>query len=633
MATDVFVGKIRIDRKRCSILIWCLVYGLLGFFSAFLALSHCGLKGTTDEFGYFSNAALISLKNLSSLQDNMPYYGWFYSVFLAIFLLPHKVDFYMISAAVFNVVLYLSCVPFVNGILKRLTSFSSTMRAVISFVTMLYPFFIYNSAKLWSETLTCFLLWGVLYLSLLFFEKPSAKNLLFWSLFGFMAFFTHKRNAVVLVAILLILIISVCTKKVKARYLLIYALTSIALGAVEYVVASTFSRKLFPDGLSQQNSIYGLIKAFVSSDGTGGGLVSNIKYLFFLVFGEMWYVSCATCLIAIVGFVFCLYFVIKKNSDNKLFYGFLLLLVLGAVCLSCLYWSGNMKYYTWHDCYYRIDTMFYGRYIDFYSGALLMIGLCMIVNVCYGKIKWRQYLSILSVGSLLCLIGAILLYFRIDSLKGVLMINFDTTSSIAFFKLFGALSSSSIISVTLMAFIFQILMLLIMALSKADKHEHRLIALLPCVVVVLMFSITLNYLCLALAPNYKNTELYGISRLIINDSTDNSANEKVEVQILCMPWTSYNVESISEVCVLFDKDKKPYYISDYDMYTKSYKMRCMLSVFMPDANISYNESCDPSSEYIVTVPLIAESILEAENNNYSAIYASDNYVVLRIGGN
>lgn len=412
--------------------IWNEKYGLI-LVSIFCFIVHMVLSNQFvgwfcgDIQGYWSHAATLTGLDWSGvLKDFKFYYSWGYSIPLLIpFLLSSDVLVMYKIAIVINA---LFCVGILNVSYFLTRKLYPSMHIIFALLFSL-SISVYTSVLFMSTSslAECFL-YLFIYLNLFFLYKYIEQNsignaILVSSSVGF-TYIIHNRAIGVIVAYcLVVILISVSKKSIKEFASLTLPLIFILI--IGEVVTSHL-QFLEKDGGSYTVNTYEKVSTSVRAKFST--IVYGINSFVQNIIGASWYSLMSTFLIA--GFGIINIFKNVRDSlyikDKKVFfYLFILLSVIFSFAVSALYCiQGETADRA------RIDTIFYGRYVDMLVIVLLLFGEYELYHLKSNLNSWNEVIAI----CLFAIFASVEVYYLVNAfdnnvmnahgVPGVLMTNF-----------------------------------------------------------------------------------------------------------------------------------------------------------------------------------------------------------------
>lgn len=380
------------------------------------------IKIVDDEFGYWGIAALISGFEWSDLMAVTEYYSFGYSIVLIPLLLLHKIGVAMpviyklalIMNAGFMALVY-CLIRYVSK--KLFHDFPVTFIQAVSLFITLYIGYSSRTHSAWSETYLLFMFWCVVALFVRFVEKPCCLNVFLLLLASVNAFAIHMRALGIVIAVLIVLFLyfagnwkTVDKKCVLAVVVFAIGLLGLFFAAKEYVTNFLYSNQ----GSTSVNDIPAQLEKTKSILSVTGMIDYALSIL-----GKLYYSGAATFLFILVGFVSAVFSVVStliclirkkvvENVPKQWFTFFVLLAFLGELGIACIFncimfFSGDATKAL------HMDSVVYGRYLDFAIGPMILFGAVAIYEM-------KDHYKEVVLAGLLFLIGMFAAQYQIDIL-------------------------------------------------------------------------------------------------------------------------------------------------------------------------------------------------------------------------
>ncbi len=190
-------------------IIWCILLGIIIFLYYFSNLKNIFvIWELPDEAGYLYNAAYLAGKDWNSYANlGNAYYGYGYSILLIPVFYFCKSGVNLIKIAILINYLLILCIYWIQIyiFMKLFPKINVYMSAIVSFITLLFPYFIVSSNKVICEVFLSFQVW---LLALTLCKLIDNKKRIYYLILGIeMAFiyYTHSR-AIAVVGVIFILV-------------------------------------------------------------------------------------------------------------------------------------------------------------------------------------------------------------------------------------------------------------------------------------------------------------------------------------------------------------------------------------------------------------------------------------------
>lgn len=350
-----------------------------------------------DEFGYWSNAALVVGYDWKDLAANTPYYSFGYSIFL-IPLLMLKLP----MQNIYHLALALNSLMLVTGyfcayaVAQKLTKKKSTFMSYVSAlaVTLMCSNLFYSKIA-WCETLMTMLMWITVLMIVCLEEKFSWVLYFAAHLVLLLMYLTHQRTLGILMTFTLAMLIILI--KHKKAYLIVFTCVSVVLIYLAQKGVRSFQNDLIDNArISNLNDLSVQSEAIAQYTNK---IVSQFKDMLLSLTGKLLFIIVATlgvAVIAVKNYLVEVAGVIRKRKFTELLasrtyivMSFLIMYGLDAVQAM----SGS-----------RMDTVVYSRYMEFAIYPLVLLSL----------ISFRELKRSDRTAVLLCISGSALLYYVID---------------------------------------------------------------------------------------------------------------------------------------------------------------------------------------------------------------------------
>lgn len=329
-----------------------------------------------DEFGYWSNAAIMAGINWKPLMAETPYYSFGYSILLVPLFFMFK-DYAILykSAIVLNVLLLAASYFCAKYIVSNLLNVKSEMmRFSLSIISVLTGTVIFQSQIGWSETLITFLMWASIALLISIEKKISIWKVLGLSVLCVYMMSVHQRMIVCVVICLGCLCGVLIQEKWSKKQIAVFILT-LGAGYLIYKVLKTVQISQFygNSSSSAKNNISVNGNFFLNYFNK---IVSDFK-LFFISFGgkitTCLFVTYFTFPIVVYQYAYDTLQHLKKKIKMKYFWTYTYI-VFSFVCMV-LATSLQMM-----NCFSRKDMVVYTRYFDYTVGPVILLGMYALLS-------------------------------------------------------------------------------------------------------------------------------------------------------------------------------------------------------------------------------------------------------------
>lgn len=357
-----------------------------------------------DEFGYWSNAAILAGNDWKSLMAVTPYYSFGYSLLLVpLFWIFHDYAILYKAAIILNVLLLVAsyfCAKYIVS--NLLNAKNEVIKSSLSIISVMTGSVIFQSQVGWSETLITLLMWASVALLVSIEKNVHIGKILTLIMFFLYMLIVHQRMIIVIAigvgVLTLILFQNKWNKKYMALFLIIFI-----MGYLGYRCLKSFHVTQFygNSSASELNNINMNGKFFLSYLLQ---LFLNLKKFFISLTGKI----AASLVITYFTFPIVVYQYVRDG-------------------IKCLITKTKKKYFwtqTYIVCSYlcmmaatalqmidgsiRKDMMVYTRYFDFTIGPIIMLGICALLSA---NRKYRRFY----IGTYL--VSGVLLYDSFDIIK------------------------------------------------------------------------------------------------------------------------------------------------------------------------------------------------------------------------
>lgn len=328
-----------------------------------------------DEMGYWTAGAWFNGLNWSSVMSNSGYYGFGYGMLLAfLFVLPDSVMMYRV-AVMLNVGMLIGIYFILCYFGKKMfVKVADTTIAIVCLVVSLYTYHIVYSQLTQAEIFVTLLFLLSCVQLYRYFERPTIRKIVTFSVCVMLLFATHFRTVVLLPVTILTLLIFIKFGRGKWKDILICGFI-ICIGVIIVLI---IKRQLV---LGEYTSLSGAIQTHNDFSSRSGVLYSlltldGIMRLILGMISRLYYCGCATFGLSYVG----VYQIIKnivraakeKNSNEMIFVKvYIILSTIAGMAIG----SMSMMYPN------RIDQILYGRYFENYVAVCILIGILVYIMV------------------------------------------------------------------------------------------------------------------------------------------------------------------------------------------------------------------------------------------------------------
>lgn len=329
-----------------------------------------------DEFGYWASAANMAGYDWSEMTALGYYYSFGYGFVLlpVLKLFPDGIAAYR-AAIGLNVILTGISFWLIQGIMKELFPKTNEVeRAFLGGIAIFYPSWIFYMQMTMAETLLMFLFTVSIRLLILLIKNPGNLAAAVLALLLSYMYSVHMRMAGVALSCVIVLLFWGKERPDVRKYVVAFLGTLILAAVLAVWYKQHTILEVFPYvgqkalKTNDYGGIWGKFTEIFSSKG--------IAHLGVGVVGKLFYIGLASFGFAIWGMIGCLKGTAvlfgKKEADASEFCKwialFMFLAVGSEVLISTIYMVREEN----------IDSLIYGRYIDFLVPILMIIGICTL---------------------------------------------------------------------------------------------------------------------------------------------------------------------------------------------------------------------------------------------------------------
>lgn len=335
-----------------------------------------------DEFGYWGHAAHMTGHTWAGVMNNMGWYSFGYSFWLALtFLVSDNMVVMSRVAVLFNIFMSLAIFMLVYRIIRKITVNKDVIICgAIALAATSFPTYIFYSYTTMTETLVALMVWILFYEVITLEEKPVWwKGLLLGATAGY-AYMVHNRMLTAVMAVGTCLVVLWILHRIDWRIIVSFTV-SILIVLLFYVIMREYLEGFITD--SQVVTEAGVVITRGTSN-TFPRIIRNFMRLFSAenlwkalcsIVGQVWHILSTTYLIIGFGVVYCVRRIAKRASKERIcIYIYPLLAFLFSVGLTTVVMRGPKML----NGRLRLDTAFYGRYTECYYPLLIIMGLIML---------------------------------------------------------------------------------------------------------------------------------------------------------------------------------------------------------------------------------------------------------------
>lgn len=279
----------------------------------------------SDEYGYWSIAALFSGYNWSGLITSMSYYSFGYSLLLTPFVnfISNMVTAYQLAVLLNAIFGFLSFL-LLNQLLQTLDKKKHNLWIVFaSFAAMCYPCVQVYTKVAWSETLILTLYLLLSYLVLRQIKKPSYLKTLGIGLVLCYLFWVHQRTLVILLAVFAVYFYVLFKNQTYIRHIILLGCVTVLGFCANEIIKGFLMKQLWHQSThAYDNDFAGQIDKLIQ---------------FLTTDAVLWLIAGSILLLILTRFFHKLYSAFPKNRQMTVLYGlgiFLLLFSITSVCVA-----------------------------------------------------------------------------------------------------------------------------------------------------------------------------------------------------------------------------------------------------------------------------------------------------------
>lgn len=354
-----------------------------------------------DEFGYWSNAAIMAGINWKPLMAETPYYSFGYSILLVPLFFMFK-DYAILykSAIVLNVLLLAASYFCAKYIVSNLLNVKSEMmRFSLSIISVLTGTVIFQSQIGWSETLITFLMWASIALLISIEKKISIRKVLGLSVLCVYMLSVHQRMIVCVVVCLGCLCGILIQEKWSRKQIAVFIITLGAGYLIYKVLKSVQISQFYGNSYSSATNNISVNGNFFLN--YFNKIVSDFKLFFISLGGKITaclFMTYFTFPIALYQYACDTLQHLKKKIKVKYFWTYTYI----VFSFACMVLATSLQMM---NCFSRKDIVVYTRYFDYTVGPVIMLGMYALLSK--GKKSIRLFAGIY-------LVYGILLYKTFD---------------------------------------------------------------------------------------------------------------------------------------------------------------------------------------------------------------------------
>lgn len=335
-----------------------------------------------DEFGYWSHAAHMTGHTWAGVMNNMGWYSFGYSFWLALtFLVSDNMVVMSRIAVLINILMSLGIYFLVYRIIRKLAvSKDVIVCGAIALAATSFPTYIFYSYTTMTETLVALMLWSLFYEVVSLEENPVWwKGLLLGITAGY-AYMVHNRMLTAVMAVGVCVVVLWIMRRIDWKIMVSFIFSALVMLFL-YVLIRGYLEGMITD--SQVVTDAGVVVTRGTSN-TFPRIIKNFMRLFgsenlwkalCSMMGQLWHILSSSYLLIGFGVIYCICNVKKMAFKQRIcLYIYPLFAFLFSIGLTTVVMRGPKMM----DERIRLDTAFYGRYTECYYPLLIVMGLIML---------------------------------------------------------------------------------------------------------------------------------------------------------------------------------------------------------------------------------------------------------------
>lgn len=332
-----------------------------------------------DEYGYWAAAAYFANIDWSEITALNAYYGWGYGIILSFILrLPISSNFCYIIGLILNSILVWGAYCIVYNFCKIIfNKKNDTACCIIGFMGAVMPSVLYYTRYTLSEALLGLLYWELIYAEYKILKEMTYKWLGILAFVDFLLLAVHMRTIGIVIVSICVAVYSTykshALKNLKqvGMYIGLCVVGVISVSVVKNLYQSSFRNKIIAN--NDANTVTGVIPSIMQLFSTKGfyNFVDNFCGRLYSVYTNSFLLG-GVCILASLIMVFR-YFISKHKI--VLFDEVAIVAVLNTlsmIAISSIFMIDNPT-----D---RLDILTYSRYHEFTVGALVVFGVCYLLE-------------------------------------------------------------------------------------------------------------------------------------------------------------------------------------------------------------------------------------------------------------
>lgn len=347
----------------------------------------------TDEMGYIGIAAYVAGIDWTGVMKYIPYYSYGYSIILyplvKIFKQPESL---YRSIIVLNAIFITLTVPLSYYFMKKISvNINKYVLMATSVTIVLFSSNVVRAHSAMTEALLILCIWCLIYIFYNIDKDESIKNIICFTILLFYTYTVHQRNIVLMIAAAIVITIMYYKKNINLKKYLSFIGTLLLMFFIHGFIKNYVKENIFSNGiLLEINDFSGQLDKIVDLF-TLKGFGSFLRTFL----GHLLYLGSSTYFIGYIGLIYlvkksCKYIksifekdsieLEQENSQNNN-YSYLELFVvlsfIGMFFISCISMIRAG----------RLDTVFYGRYIEIVVAPILAFGFVKTLENNYNNKK------------------------------------------------------------------------------------------------------------------------------------------------------------------------------------------------------------------------------------------------------
>lgn len=371
-----------------------------------------------DEFGYLSSSAYLAGYDWSSVTSTIAYYSYGLGIFYAIPFCVIRNPELLYKVLVGSNAFLLGGSFLLNYRIGKILfpKESSNIIFGAAFAIAFFPSYVLNSQIAWSETMLCFLFEVISFLLLSLIQKPKIWKVVLLSVSTSYMYCVHMRSIGVVIALSLAMVFVWLHKKIDTKHLIIFGICMAICFSLNAWGKETIQGVLWNQTGMEFQNVQTSVNDYAGQLGKVKTIftINGLKNLICSAIGKLSYILFASLFLVVWGILGCSKKIFSGVFSDNMYAGFYCFLVLSFAAMLGISSIAMIEPA-------RIDTLIYGRYLEWAIGPLLLCGIVTFKE----DFKKKKMLWMIGIGILLLTISVIILQHT-----GV--VSFFTTSVPAF---------------------------------------------------------------------------------------------------------------------------------------------------------------------------------------------------------